>query len=111
MLLPVSFYNGYFGACSGVLMLGVMSVATGGDYRSANVAKNLITSLNCAGAAAVFIARGSVIWPQLALMAGTIAGGVAGAALARIVPREVMRIAVVAVGALLTAVFARRYWF
>jgi len=76
MLLPVSFYNGYFGAGSGVLMLGVMSVATGGDYRSANVAKNLITSLNCAGAAAVFIARGSVIWPQtLALMAGTIAGG------------------------------------
>jgi hypothetical protein len=27
------------------------------------------------------------------------------------VPREVMRIAVVAVGALLTAVFAWRYWF
>lgn len=111
MLLPVSFYNGYFGAGSGVLMLGVMSVATGGDYRSANVAKNLITSLNCAGAAAVFIARGSVVWPQtLALMAGTIAGGVAGASLARIVPREVMRVAVVAVGALLTGVFAWRYW-
>jgi hypothetical protein len=112
MLLPVSFYNGYFGAGSGVLMLGVMSVATGGDYRSANVAKNLITSLNCAGAAAVFIARGSVIWPQaLALMAGIVVGGVAGAWLARIIPREVMRVAVVAVGALLTGVFAWRYWF
>ena len=112
MLLPVSFYNGYFGAGSGVLMLGVMSVATGGDYRSANVAKNLITSLNCAGAAAVFIASGSVAWPQtLALMAGTIMGGLAGSYIARIIPREVMRIAVIAVGALLTGVFAWRYWF
>jgi uncharacterized protein len=60
----------------------------------------------------VIIARGSVVWPQtLALMAGTIAGGVAGASLARTIPRELMRVAVVAVGALLTAVFAWRYWF
>jgi len=112
MLLPVSFYGGYFGAGVGVLILGVMSVATGGDYRSANVVKNLVTSLNCAAAAAVFIIRGTVIWPQtLALMAGTIAGGIAGASLARVIPREIMRVAVVVVGALLTVLFAWRYWF
>jgi uncharacterized protein len=112
MLLPVSFYGGYFGAGLGVLVLGVMSVATGGDYRSANVVKNLVVSLNCAAAAVVFIIRGTVLWPQtLALMAGTIAGGVAGASLARVMPREIMRVAVVAVGALLTAFFAWRYWF
>ena len=109
MLLPVSFYGGYFGAGVGVLILGVMSVATGGDYRSANVAKNLVTSLNCAAAALVFIARGTVIWPQtLALMAGIVVGGLAGGTLARVAPREVMRVAVVAVGALLTVFFAWR---
>jgi len=112
ILLPVSFYGGYFGAGVGVLILGVMSIATGGDYRSANVVKNLVASLNCAAAAAVFVVRGTVVWPQtLALMAGTIAGGIAGASLARIIPREVMRVAVVVVGALLTVFFARRYWF
>jgi uncharacterized protein len=112
MLLPVSFYGGYFGAGSGVLVLGVMSVATGGDYRSANVVKNLVVSLNCGAAAAVFIAKGSVIWPQtLALMAGTVVGGVTGAWLARAIPRQVMRIAVVVVGVLLTVLFAWRYWF
>jgi len=112
MLLPVSFYGGYFGAGVGVLVLGVMSVATGGDYRSANVVKNLVISLNCAAAAAVFIIRGTVLWPQtLALMAGTIAGGIAGASLARVIPREIMRVAVVVVGALLTVFFAWRYWF
>ena len=34
VLLPVSFYGGYFGAGVGILMLGVFSLATGGDYRS-----------------------------------------------------------------------------
>jgi uncharacterized membrane protein YfcA len=112
MLLPVSFYGGYFGAGVGVLLLGVMSVATGGDYRSANVVKNLVTSLNSGVAAAIFILKGAVIWPQtLALMAGSIAGGVTGAWLARLIPREAMRVAVVVVGALLTVFFAWRYWF
>lgn len=112
MLLPVSFYGGYFGAGVGVLMLGVMSVATRGDYRSANVVKNLVTSLNSGSAAAIFILQGAVIWPQtLALMAGSIAGGVIGATIARVMPREVMRVAVVVVGALLTVFFAWRYWF
>jgi uncharacterized membrane protein YfcA len=112
MLLPVSFYGGYFGAGVGVLMLGVMSVATRGDYRSANVVKNLVTSLNSGSAAAIFILQGAVIWPQtLALMAGSIAGGVIGATIARVMPREVMRVAVVVVGAMLTVFFAWRYWF
>lgn len=96
MLLPVSFYGGYFGAGVGVLILGVMSIATGGDYRSANVAKNLVT----------------VIWPQtLALMAGIVIGGLAGGTLARVAPRAVMRVAVTVVGTLLTGFFAWRYWF
>lgn len=112
LLLPVSFYGGYFGAGAGVLTLGVMSLATGGEYRSANVVKNLITSVNCGTAAAIFIVKGAVIWPQtLALMAGTVVGGLTGAWLARIAPHALMRSAVVIIGALLTAYFAWRYWF
>ena len=112
MLFPVSFYGGYFGAGVGVMLLGVMSVATRGDYRSANVAKNLVGSLNSGAAAAVFILRGEVIWPQtLVLAAGTVFGGIAGAWLARIAPRAVIRVAVVVTGALLTVYFAWRYWF
>ena len=89
-----------------------MSVATRGDYRSANVAKNLVTSLNTGTAAMLFILKGTVIWPPaLAMMAGTIIGGQLGAALAKVAPRHVMRVAVTAVGALLTAYFAWEYWF
>jgi len=111
VLLPVSFYGGYFGAGVGVLILGVLSVATRGDYRSANVAKNLVTSLNTGAAAMVFIAKGPVVWaPTLAMMAGTIIGGQIGAAVAKIAPREVMRVAVTVFGAVLTLYFAWTYW-
>lgn len=112
VLLPVSFYGGYFGAGVGILILGVFSIATGGDYRSANVAKNFVTSLNGLVASIVFIAQGAVVWPQtLALMAGTIGGGLMGAHIARVIPRQVVRVLVVLVGAALTVAFARRYWF
>jgi uncharacterized membrane protein YfcA len=112
MLLPVSFYGGYFGAGVGVLLLGVFTLATGGDYRSANVTKNFVTSLNSMTAAAIFVVQGAIAWPQtLAMMAGTIAGGLLGSYIARMIPQAVMRVFVVAMGALLTAAFAWRYWF
>jgi len=112
LLLPVSLYGGYFGAGVGILILGVFSVATGGDYRPANVAKNFVSSLNSMVATVVFIAHGAVVWPQtLALMAGTVAGGLIGARIARVIPRNVVRVLVVGFGAALTVAFARRYWF
>jgi uncharacterized protein len=112
MLVPVSVYGGYFGAGVGVLLLGVLSIATGGEYRAANVAKNLVTALNTFAASLIFIGIGAVAWPQtLVMMAGCIIGGTCGAQFARVVPQSVMRVVVVAVGALLTVVFAWRYWF
>src|SRR5262245_19370988 len=112
VILPVSFYGGYFGAGVGILMLGVFSLATGGDYRSANVAKNFVSSLNGFAATLVFASHDAVLWPQtLALAAGTIAGGLVGSYVARIIPRTVVRVLVVVVGAALTIAFARRYWF
>jgi uncharacterized membrane protein YfcA len=112
MVLPVSFYGGYFGAGVGILMLGVFSLATGGDYRAANVARNFVSSLNGFAATVVFATQGAVLWPQtLALAAGTIGGGLIGAYAARVIPRNIVRVLVVAVGVALTVALARRYWF
>jgi len=112
MLLPVSIYGGYFGAGVGVLLLAVLSIGSGGDYRSANVAKNLVTSLNSAVASTIMIVQGAVFWPQtLVMMSGTVVGGILGSWLARIIPRLVVRVLVIAVGATLTVGFAIRYWF
>jgi uncharacterized membrane protein YfcA len=111
-LTLVSIYGGYFGAGLGVLLLGVLSIGTNGDYRAANVIKNLVTSLSSLTAAVVFVAQDKVSWPAtLAMMAGGLVGALVGARLAQTVPREVMRVVVVAMGVLLTAAFAWRYWF
>jgi uncharacterized membrane protein YfcA len=111
VVLPVSVYGGYFGAGVGVLLLGVMSIATRGDYRSANVIKNLITSLNTIVAATYFVAHGAVQWPQtLTMMAGCLVGGFCGSHLARVVPPSVMRVVVVVIGAALTLVYAYEFW-
>src|SRR6476659_329318 len=112
VVLPVSVYGGYFGSGVGVLMLGVLSVGTAGNYRSANVTKNLVTGLNSATATVIFAAQGVVSWPAtLLMMAGTLVGGLIGARLAQVMPNHAARTLVVFVGALLTAVFAWRYWF
>lgn len=110
-LIPVSFYGGYFGAGVGILLLGVLSIGTGRDYRAANVVKNLVTSLNSIAAAVVYIWFDALAWPQGGvMMIGGVAGGVLGAKIAQVAPREVMHVFVVAVGAALTLVFAWRYW-
>jgi uncharacterized protein len=112
ILLPVSFYGGYFGAGAGILLLGVFSLATGGNYRSANVAKNLVAALNSVAATCIFISQDAVLWPQtLALMLGTTAGGFIGSHVARLLPKHVIHVLVIVAGVALTILFAWRYWF
>ena len=111
-LLPVSVYGGYFGAGVGVLLVAVLSIATAGDYRRANATKNLVTAFNGLAAIMVFAARGGIDWPATgAMMSGALLGSLVGARIARHAPRELMRFVVVAIGALLTIVYAWRYWF
>jgi uncharacterized membrane protein YfcA len=110
-LVGVGFYAGYFGAGVGVLLLGVLSVGTKGDYRIANAIKNLLTGANIAMATTIYAWNGAVAWrPAIVMSIGGLAGAWIGIRIARVAPREVMKIAVVAMGAILTAVYALRYW-
>ncbi len=112
ILFPVSFYGGYFGAGVGIMLLGVLSIATGGDYRSANATKNLVGVFNNLAATAVFMTQSAIFWPQtLTLMAGTVMGGLLGAWVSRVLPKEAARVLVITAGSLLTVIFAWRYWF
>ena len=70
-----------------------------------------MAGLNSATASAVFVLQGRVAWVStLLLMAGTLLGGLIGARVAQIMPNAVARRLVVIVGALLTIIFAWRYW-
>jgi uncharacterized membrane protein YfcA len=112
MLLPVSIYGGYFGAGVGVLLLAVLSLATAGEYRPANAAKNLVTAFNGLVAVFVFAAHDAINWPAtFAMMVGALVGSQIGTRIARHAPREVMRWVVIVIGLLLTASYTWRYWF
>jgi uncharacterized membrane protein YfcA len=110
-LVPVSVYGGYFGAGLGVLVLGVISIGTGGDYRSANVTKNLVVGINSFVVASIYAASGVVAWPQAFTMtAGVLVGAFLGMRIARVLPNDVARTLIVSVGVMLTVAFAWRYW-
>ena len=111
MMIPVAVYSGYFGAGAGVLMIAALCVANGGDYRSANVAKNLLGSLGSVFASVIFAVYGQIAWlPAIVVAIGAAGGGLAGAHLARVLPPATARVFMIAFGALLTVIFAWRYW-
>ena len=112
MLLPISFYGGYFGAGLGVLLVAVLQLATDGQYRPANATKNLVSGLNGMVSVSVFAIQGAINWTAALLMlGGVLVGALIGARIARYAPREAMRIVVTVIGALLTLAYAWRYWF
>lgn len=111
-MVPVSIYGGYFGAGAGVMLLAILMIVARGDYRIANAVKNLVAGLNSLMAALVYVVEGRVVWEPAAIVTvGALAGAVIGIRIVRIVPREAMRRSVIGLSAVLTVVFAWKYWF
>ncbi len=111
LLVPTSVYAGYFGAGASVMLLAILSLGHTGDFRTVNVLKNLLSGLTGVVAVVIFIATGMVAWPHtLAMAAGALAGGYAGARLARVIPARLVRWLVIVVGCAFTVIYARRHW-
>lgn len=101
----VAVYGGYFGAGIGILMLVILGFLGLRDIHAMNGLKNFFGICINGLAAGYFIWKGAVLWPfALAMLAGAVAGGFAGARFARTIGRERARLAVVAVGFFVTAV-------
>lgn len=110
-LFPVSVYGGYFGSGVGVLLLAVLSIGSGGDYRATNVLKNFVTSLNSTVACGVYLVSDVIVWrPALAMMIGCLLGAYVGARWAMTAPRDRMRHVIIVLASLLTLASAIRYW-
>ncbi len=105
----VGVYGGYFGAGIGILMLAVLGFLGLSDIHAANGIKNFFGMCMNGVAAAYFILRGAVDWPAaLVMIAGSIAGGYAGALFARRIGREKSRAAVVVIGLAVAAILLYR---
>lgn len=110
--LAVAVYGGYFGAGLGILLLTVLGLLGVANLHAANGLKALL-GLLINGVAALGFAFSSLIhWPiALAMCVTSIAGGYAGASLARRVgPRHVRRLVVV-VGASVGGLLLYRQYF
>ena len=95
----VAVYGGYFGAGMGIVMLAALGLLGLRDIHEANALKNVLAVGINGIAAAYFAFGGAVDWHDAAVMAtGAIAGGVAGAGMARRLGREFVHRAVIAVG-------------
>jgi uncharacterized membrane protein YfcA len=107
-----SVYGGFFGAGLGVMLTAVLSLTEPNDIRRVKVLKNVLASCVSLAAIVIFIAQDMVRWPQTLLMlAGALIGGYAGGALVRVLPADVVRWFVIIAGAIMTVVYAQRYWF
>ena len=111
LFAPVAVYGGYFGAGMSVMILALLSITLDADFRAVNVLKNLLSGLTSLVAVIVFVSQGVVAWlPTVVMMAGVLVGGVLGGRLVRVLPPRLLRGLVITVGAVLTAVYAWRYW-
>ena len=99
----VGIYGGYFGAGIGILMLAALGLLGFNDIHRMNALKNLLAICINGVAAVYFIASGKVYWTDVLVMAfAAIAGGYSGARLAYRLGRRFVRLAVIAIGLIMS---------
>jgi uncharacterized membrane protein YfcA len=107
--LAIATYGGYFGGGMGIMMLAAMSIAGMANIHEMNGLKGLLAVAINGIALLEFVLHGAIVWtPGLVMAAGGIAGGYAGAGLARRMPPERVRGAVTAIAWGLTVYFFLR---
>jgi hypothetical protein len=107
--LAVAVYGGFFGAGLGILILAVLGLLGFENIHEMNALKTFQAVLINGVAVATFVVAGIIHWPQaLVMTVGAIAGGYGGAAVARRMPAERVRTAVLVISVSLTAYFFLR---
>ncbi len=108
-LLAVSIYGGYFNGGLGILLLALFGLLGQVNLNAMNGMKNVVSALLTAIAVAIYAWGGVVAWLQaLVMMIAATAGGYFGARLARRIPAPMMRVGIVVLGSIMTALFFLR---
>jgi uncharacterized membrane protein YfcA len=92
-------YGGYFGAGIGVVLLAVLGLALPDTLLRTSGMRAALSVLVSAVAGVVFIARGTLVWQAVAMLAiGSLLGGYLGARAATRLPAGGLRVVVVLIG-------------
>jgi uncharacterized membrane protein YfcA len=94
-LLAVAFYNGYWGAGSGVMTVAVLLLTVEKNFARANALKNMLLGAGDIAVAGVFTVFGPVHWSAAVPMAaGWVVGSTIGPSITRRVPGDTLRVLV-----------------
>ncbi len=105
--LVIATYGGYFGGGMGILMLATFTLMGMREMHAMNALKVVLGVLVNGVAVVAFLASGKVaVWGAVPAAAGALAGGYAGAALARRISGKRVRVFVLLFAWTLTAWFA-----
>jgi uncharacterized membrane protein YfcA len=107
----VAVYGGYFGAGIGILMLTALGFMGVGDIHRMNAVKTFLAAMINGASVVVFIRDGLVRWEfAWPMILAAVAGGYTGARVARRLPPQYVRYAVIVIGFGLSAYyFIREY--
>lgn len=104
--LIIATYGGYFGGGMGIMMLAAMAVAGMTDMHEMNALKVVLAIAINGVALVAFVVTGAISWaPGIVMVVGGVAGGYAGAAVARRVPGTMVRGIVIVVAWTMTVYF------
>ena len=105
----VALYGGYFGAGIGILMLSSLALMGMGDIHQMNALKTFLASAINGMSVILFVMSGKVAWEySIPMVIAAIAGGFAGASIARRLNKNVVRYSVIAIGFALSAYYFLR---
>lgn len=108
-LFAVAVYGGYFNGGLGIVLLALFALWGMENLNLMNGLKNALSFVISAISVATFAVAGIVEWQAALLMAlAAIAGGYAGARLARVLPKPVVRAVIIGIGLTMSAVFFAR---
>ncbi|AWK87401.1 sulfite exporter TauE/SafE family protein [Azospirillum thermophilum] len=102
----IAIYGGYFGGGIGILILATLGVFGLTDLHAMNGLKALVSGCLNAVAVVAFVVGGAVYWTEgLIMLVAAMAGGYAGASVARRIPPPILRKFVILVGVVMTVYF------
>lgn len=103
-LIPLAFYNGYFGAGSGVMTLTLLLVLVEDSLTRANALKNMLIGAGVMASAAIYLLFSPVPWSSVVpLSVGMLVGSRIGPAVARRLRPDLLRSLIVLLGLALAA--------
>jgi len=103
-------YGGYFGLGMGIVLFAIHAVFSQMNIHEANAIRNLTITLMTVLSIAIFAQAGVIRWlPSLVMMAGAVIGGYATARVARRIPMQIVRTAILVWAVCLTALAFWRY--